>query len=75
MHELAIAQSVLKAVQTESPTPSRLFSREGRRPYRRSLAFGFEALTKGTEWERLALEVEPCSGGELELAYLELEES
>jgi hydrogenase nickel incorporation protein HypA/HybF len=82
MHELSLAQSVLRAVQAESDrhpgsfpvkVAVRIGEMSGVNPD--ALAFGFEALTKGTEWERLALELEPCSGGELELAYLELEES
>jgi hydrogenase nickel incorporation protein HypA/HybF len=82
MHELAIAESVLKTVQAEAQRHPgafpvkvgvRIGEMSGVNP--ESLAFGFEALTKGTEWERLALEVQACSGGELELAYLELEES
>ena len=82
MHELAIAQSVLKSVQAEAerhPGASavkvgvRIGEWSGVNPD--ALTFGFEALTKGTEWEQLMLEVEACPGGELELAYLELEES
>ncbi|MBZ5579894.1 MAG: hydrogenase maturation nickel metallochaperone HypA [Acidobacteriia bacterium] len=67
MHELGIANSVLEAVQAEAlrhpgahvvKVGVRVGELAGVNPD--SLAFGFEALTRGTEWERLALDVETC---------------
>jgi len=67
MHELGIANSVLQAVQAEAlrhpgahvvKAGVRVGELAGVNPD--ALAFGFEALTHGTEWERLALEVETC---------------
>jgi len=81
MHELGIANSVLEAVRAEADNhpgavPVKVAVRVGElagiNPD--ALAFSFQALTSGTEWERLALEVETTGGDELQLAYLELEE-
>jgi len=65
MHELGIANSVLEAVRAEAQR------HPGARPVKvavrvgelagvdpEALAFSFEALTAGTKWERLALEIE-----------------
>lgn len=65
MHELGIANSVLEAVRMETGR------HPGKRPVKvavrvgelagvdpEALAFSFQALTSGTEWERLALEIE-----------------
>jgi hydrogenase nickel incorporation protein HypA/HybF len=115
MHELAIANSVLEAVQEEAKrhlhsvpvkVGVRLGELAGVDPD--ALAFSFQALTSRTAWERLALEIETCprrhrcpacgntfcvadyrftcpacgeprteciAGDELELTYVELEES
>jgi len=67
MHELGIANSVLEAVKAEAAR------HPGARPVKvglrvgelsgvnpDSLAFGFQAMTSGTEWEPLALEIETC---------------
>ena len=67
MHELSIAESILKAVRKE------LASRPGARPIRvglrigelaavdvDSLSFCFEAILKGTEWETLQLDARVC---------------
>lgn len=67
MHELSIAQEVLDRVARE------MRRHPGARPRavgvkvgeisgvdRDALAFGFEALVKDTEWQRLALEIEYC---------------
>jgi hydrogenase nickel incorporation protein HypA/HybF len=115
VHELAIASSVLEAVQAEAAR------RPGARPVKvglrvgelagvdpEALSFSFEVLVQGTEFEPLELEIERCrrrqrcplcrrtfpvveydlacpdcgatqtqciAGDELELAYLEVEES
>jgi hydrogenase nickel incorporation protein HypA/HybF len=67
MHELSIAESILEAVRKE------LASRPGAQPIRvglrigelaavdvDSLTFCFEAVLKGTEWERLQLDARVC---------------
>src|SRR5450631_2681492 len=67
MHELSIAESILKAVKKE------LASRPGALPIRvglrigelaavdvDSLTFCFEAVLKGTEWENLQLDARVC---------------
>jgi hydrogenase nickel incorporation protein HypA/HybF len=81
MHELGIANSVLEAVQAEAARyPGSLPVKVGLRIGELagvnpdSLTFGFEVLTHGTDWERLALEIETSPGDELDLAYVELEE-
>jgi hydrogenase nickel incorporation protein HypA/HybF len=115
MHELSIANSVLEAVRAEAlrhpgAVPVKVAVRVGELAGvdPDALVFGFQALTKGTEWDRLTLEIqaksrehrclvckttfrvvdyncvcpscgapqtECVSGDELELAYIELEES
>ena len=114
MHEVGIANSVLEAVQAEAARrPGAVVRKVGVTVGELAgvdpdaLAFSFEALTSGTEWRHLVLEIESrprmhrCSscgltfrvidyqfacpqcgasetqcvaGGELELAYLEMEE-
>lgn len=65
MHELGIANSVLEAVRAEvqrhpGALPVKVAVRVGElagvNP--EALAFGFQALTAGTEWERLSLEIQ-----------------
>ena len=65
MHELGIANSVLEAVQAEAArrpgaVAARLASRVGELAGvdPDALAFSFEALTAGTEWQQLVLEIE-----------------
>ncbi len=67
MHELSIAQLIIERVAGE------MQRRPGARPRAvgvkvgevsgidcDALAFGFDALVKNTEWERLKLEIEYC---------------
>jgi hydrogenase nickel incorporation protein HypA/HybF len=82
MHEMGIANSVLDAVRQESEL------RHGARVSKvgvrigefaavdpESLRFCFEALVSGTDLEPLALELEwLAGGGELEFAYMEIED-
>ena len=65
MHELGIATCLLEGVRAEmlnhpGAVPVKVTVRVGElagvNPD--ALAFGFQALTAGTEWERLALEIE-----------------
>ena len=65
MHELGIANSVLDAVQTEAARHPGAVVRKvavtvgelaGVDPD--ALAFSFEALTTGTEWQHLVLEIQ-----------------
>jgi len=65
MHELGIANSVLEAVQTEAARHPGAVVRKvavtvgelaGVDPD--ALAFSFEALTTGTEWQHLVLEIQ-----------------
>jgi hydrogenase nickel incorporation protein HypA/HybF len=81
MHEVGIAAGILEAVRTEAamhhsgrPTKVgiRLGEMSGVDPG--SLAFCFEVLVKGSDLEPLELAIEPGLAGELEFAYLELEE-
>jgi len=81
MHEVGIAHSVIEAVQAEAAArvgsvPVKVMVRVGAfagvDPD--ALAFGFEALTAGTEWGNLKLEIERAAGDELDLIYVELEE-
>jgi hydrogenase nickel incorporation protein HypA/HybF len=67
MHELGIANSVLEAVKTEAAQhPGSMPVKVGLRIGELAgvdpdaLAFSFQALTSGTPWERLALEIETC---------------
>ena len=82
MHELGIANSVIEAVQAEAAARAgsvpvkvgvRIGEFAGVDPD--ALAFGFEALTAGTELRNLKLEIERAAGEELDLVYVELEES
>ena len=81
MHELGIATSSLEAVRVEAErrpgalpvkVAVRIGEMSGVNPD--ALAFSFRALTSGTEWQRLTLEVHTTSADELQLAYLEMEE-
>ena len=65
MHELGIANSVIEAVQTEAAlhpgavirkVAVRVGELAGIDP--QALAFSFEALIAGTEWQHLVLEIE-----------------
>ena len=67
MHELSIAASILDRVVAEAARHAgarftkvgvKIGELSGVNP--EALAFGFEALTKESEWERLALEIEFC---------------
>jgi hydrogenase nickel incorporation protein HypA/HybF len=67
MHELGIANSVLEAVRAEALRhPGALPVRVGVRIGELAgvdpdaLTFSFQALTNGTEWARLTMEVETC---------------
>jgi Zn finger protein HypA/HybF involved in hydrogenase expression len=80
MHELGIASSILEAVRTEmAPYPEaravkvtvRIGAMSGVDP--NSLAFCYQALVSGTEFEPLVLALEPAAADELELSSLELE--
>ena len=88
MHEMGVASSVLEAVHKElhrypghraAKVAVRIGEFAGVDPA--SLQFCFEALVKGTEYEPLELLVEWCPAGEgrrgdeLDLAYVELEDS
>lgn len=88
MHEMGIASSILEAVHRELHRyPGKHAIKIGIRigEYagvdRESLAFCFEALVKGSEFEPLELVVEWCPAGEgrtgeeLEFAYLELDDA
>ena len=81
MHEVAIADGILKAVRTEcaarhsaraTKVGVRVGEMAGIDP--ESLAFCFEALVKGTDLEPLELEIQPGRADELEFSYLELEQ-
>jgi len=67
MHELGIANSVLEAVKTETARhpgsfPCKVGIRVGELAAidQESLRFCFEAITRETEFESLALEIEVC---------------
>ena len=88
MHEMGIASSILDAVHRELHLyPGSRAAKVGVRigefagVDRESLAFCFEALVKGSEFEPLELAIEWCpeggtrTGEELELAYLELDDA
>lgn len=81
MHEVGIANSILDAVRTETQAHAparaikvgvRIGEMAGIDP--NSLAFCFEALVKGSDFEPLELAIEPGTADELEFAWLELEE-
>jgi len=81
MHELGIANSVIEAVQAETAArPGAVALKVGVRVGELSgvqpdaLAFGFEALTAGTELWNLKLVIERAGGEDLDLIYVELEE-
>jgi hydrogenase nickel incorporation protein HypA/HybF len=68
MHELGIANSVLEAVRTEiarhpGVAPVKVGMRIGELAGvdPDALQFSFEALTRGTDWEGLVLEIETCA--------------
>lgn len=65
MHEVGIANSVLQAVETEAARhPGAVVHKVGVRVGELAgvdpgaLAFSFEAITAGTEWRHLVLEIE-----------------
>jgi len=65
MHEVGIANSVLEAVQTEAARhPGAVVRKVGVTVGELAgidpdaLAFSFEALTTGTEWQQLVLEIQ-----------------
>ena len=81
MHEIGIAADILDAVRQETAAHQparatkvgvRIGEMAGIDPS--SLAFCFEALVKGSDLEPLELAIEKGAAGELEFAYLELEE-
>ncbi|HKE21606.1 MAG TPA: hydrogenase maturation nickel metallochaperone HypA [Bryobacteraceae bacterium] len=81
MHEIGIASHILDAVRQETAAHQparatkvgvRIGKMAGIDPS--SLAFCFEALVKGSDLEPLELAMEKGAAGELEFAYLELEE-
>ena len=80
LHELGIAESVLQAVRDRAAEEHARAIRVGVRigPLagvdRNSLAFCFDAIVKGSEFEPLSLEVEDGAADELALSYLELED-
>jgi len=81
MHELGIANSILEAVEAEMrPHPGaralRIAVTVGALSGvdRDSLEFCFGALTKGTPFETLALDLKEAAADELQLTCLELEE-
>lgn len=82
MHELGIANSILDAVRKEmAPYPAarpvritvRIGAMAGVDPD--SLAFCYQALVSGTEFEAMQLALENTPADELELGSLELEEA
>lgn len=67
MHEMAIANSVLEALEKEAARfPGKRIVKVGLRigalagVDREALSFCFEALVRGTEWEPLELSIEFC---------------
>ncbi len=82
MHEMGIADSVIEAVRAEaSRRPGSRVTRVGLRigelagVDRESLSFCFEVLVKDTELDRAALTIESTPRDELEIAWLELEDT
>ena len=82
MHELGIAASVLDAVRTEvGMRPGyravvvalRIGTLAGLDP--KSLRFGFEAMVRDSDLDPLRLEVENAEADELDIAWIELEET
>jgi hydrogenase nickel incorporation protein HypA/HybF len=81
MHEVGIANSILEAVQKEmrpylDAKPVKVTVKIGAMSGvdRNSLSFCFEAITRGTVYETMILEIEDAPADELELKNLELEE-
>ena len=83
MHELGIAESILTAVRTElaghpGAIPVKIGLRIGDLAAvdPASLRFCFEAITMGTEWHPLTLDIETTHAtDELDFAYLEVEQT
>ena len=83
MHEMGIAGSVIDAVRREAPKhPGARVTKVGLRLGEwagvdtESLRFCLEALTKGTDLDPLGVEIDwRPHATDLEIAYLELEES
>lgn len=82
MHDMSIATSVLDVVRAEAALRPgarilkvglRIGELAGVNPD--SLTFCFEVLVRGTDLDPLELAIENLPGGELDVAYLELEES
>lgn len=82
MHEVGIAQSVLDAVRKElswrpgyhaTAVGVRIGTLAGVDP--ESLRFGFDALVKDSDLEPLRLEVVSADADELDLAWIEVEET
>ena len=82
MHELGIAASVLDAVRIEvgmrpgyraAVVALRIGALAGLDP--ESLRFGFEAMVKDSDLDPLRLEVESAEADELDIAWIELEET
>jgi hydrogenase nickel incorporation protein HypA/HybF len=81
MHEVGIANSIVEAVRTEmaphpGASPVKVTVKVGAMAGvdRDSLAFCFEAITRGTIFESMTLAIEDAPADELELSCLELEE-
>jgi len=82
MHEMGVANSVLETVRRElDRCPGERASRVGLRIGRfagvdpDSLRFCFEAIAKGEGLAPVCLEIEWCQAEELQIAYVELEET
>ena len=85
MHEMGIASSVLETVHRELHCPGvnraeravtvglRIGELAG--VDSESLRFCFEALTKGTEFESLELEIERTDNDDLSIAFIELDDA
>jgi hydrogenase nickel incorporation protein HypA/HybF len=81
MHEIGVAAAILEAVRKESDPrrparPTKVGVRIGAMASidPDSLAFCFEALVKGSDFEPLDLAIEPGQADELEFIYLELDD-
>ncbi|HEU4520661.1 MAG TPA: hydrogenase maturation nickel metallochaperone HypA [Thermoanaerobaculia bacterium] len=82
MHELGIAASVLDAVRIEvgmrpgyraAVVALRIGSLAGLDP--ESLRFGFDAMVRDSDLDPLELKVEQTAGEDLDIAWIELEET